>query len=82
MRLEYKCLKCGSYKYTVKTAIIPEKNPGLKLEIGTYYIKTCVECGYTEFYSAKIVDRDFEKVKKEKAKKTFATKKVPEEVPV
>lgn len=65
MNLEYRCLKCGSDKYTVKTAIIPEKSAGLKLELGTYYVKTCLVCGYTEFYSAKIVDRDFEKVKKE-----------------
>ncbi|MBC2850807.1 MULTISPECIES: zinc ribbon domain-containing protein [unclassified Cetobacterium] len=64
MILEYKCLKCGGDRYTVKTAIIPEKSPGLKIEIGTYYIKTCVECGYTEFYSAKVVDREFEKNKK------------------
>ena len=78
MNLEYKCLKCGSDKYIVKTAIIPEKSPGLKIEIGTYYIKTCVECGYTEFYSAKIVDKDFEK---EKKGSRFA-KKTSKEVPV
>lgn len=81
MNLEYKCLKCGSDKYIVKTAVIPEKSPGLKIEIGTYYIKTCVECGYTEFYSAKIVDKDFEKEKKEKKGSRFA-KKTSKEVPV
>ena len=46
--------------------MIPEKSPGLKIEIGTYYVKTCVECGYTEFYSAKIVDKEFAKNKKGK----------------
>lgn len=81
MNLEYRCLKCGSDKYTVKTAIIPEKSPGLKIEIGAYYIKTCVECGYTEFYSAKVVDKDFAKEKKEKKESRFA-KKTAKEVPV
>ena len=59
--MDYRCLKCNSKKYFVKTAIIPEKSSGLKIELGTYYTKTCVECGYTEFYSAKIVNEDFEK---------------------
>ncbi|MGL4868132.1 MAG: zinc ribbon domain-containing protein [Cetobacterium sp.] len=66
MNLEYRCLKCGSDRHIVKTAVIPEKNLGLKIEIGTYYIKTCIDCGYTEFYSAKIVDKEFQKNKKVK----------------
>ncbi|MGL5001019.1 MAG: zinc ribbon domain-containing protein [Cetobacterium sp.] len=66
MNLEYKCLKCGSDKYIVKTTAIPEKSPGLKIDIGTYYIKTCIECGYTELYSAKIIDKEFTKSKKMK----------------
>ncbi|MGL4999835.1 MAG: hypothetical protein ACRC5W_08205 [Cetobacterium sp.] len=66
MNLEYRCLKCGSDKYIVKTTVIPEKSPGLKIDIGTYYIKICIECGYTEFYSAKIIDKEFSKNKKMK----------------
>ncbi|MCJ8343418.1 MAG: zinc ribbon domain-containing protein [Cetobacterium sp.] len=65
MKLDFKCLKCGSDKYQVKTAIIPEKSPGLKLEISNYYLKICLNCGYTEMYSAKVLDRDEKKLKPE-----------------
>lgn len=58
MKLDFRCAKCGSDKYQVKTTVIPEKSPGLKLEFGTYYIKVCLECGYTEMYSAKIVNME------------------------
>ena len=58
MKLDFKCIKCGCDKYQVKTTILPEKSPGLKLEFGTYYIKTCLNCGYTEIYSAKIVNME------------------------
>lgn len=61
INVDYRCLKCGGNTFSVKTAIIPEKNPGLKIELGTYYIKTCLACGYTEFYSAKIVNEEFDK---------------------
>ncbi|MDR1835043.1 MAG: zinc ribbon domain-containing protein [Fusobacteriaceae bacterium] len=60
MSLDFRCLKCGSDKYQVKTCIIPEKDPGLKLELGKYYIKTCLLCGYTEMYNAKILDKNEE----------------------
>lgn len=66
MNLNFKCLKCGSEKYYVKTAIFPEKDAGLKIEMGTYYLKICAECGYTEMYSAKIIDKDAKKVKGKK----------------
>lgn len=65
MKLDFKCLKCGCTKYTVKSTILPEKNPGLKLELGTYYLKTCLNCGYTEIYSAKIVAESDKKANKE-----------------
>ena len=58
MKLDFRCVKCGCDKYQVKTSILPEKSPGLKLELSTYYIKTCLNCGYTEIYSAKIVDME------------------------
>lgn len=57
-------MKCGSERYQVKTTVIPEKKPGLKLEIGTYYLKTCLDCGYTEIYSAKIVNLEKDDRKK------------------
>lgn len=56
MKLDFKCMKCGCETYQVKTTILPEKSIGLKLELGIYYIKTCINCGYTEIYSAKIVN--------------------------
>ena len=39
----------------------------LKIELNTYYAKTCLNCGYTEFYSAKIVDDETEKKCKDNA---------------
>lgn len=63
MNLDFKCLKCGSEKYYVRTAILPEKETGLKIEMGTYYLKVCAECGYTEMYSAKILNKDKKKEK-------------------
>lgn len=59
--MEINCLKCGSEKYYVRTAIFPEKDTGLKLHLGTYYLKICEECGYAEMYSAAIVDKEKEK---------------------
>ncbi|TDT68080.1 hypothetical protein EV215_1801 [Hypnocyclicus thermotrophus] len=56
MILDYKCIKCGSEKYIVKTVFLPEKEPGIKLELGKYYFKTCIQCGFTEVYNAKIID--------------------------
>lgn len=69
MRLEYRCLKCGGTKYIVKTIFTPEKSSGLKIDIGSYYAKICLECGFTEFYSAKIVDKDNIELKKKEVKK-------------
>lgn len=65
MKLDVKCLKCGSKNYEVRNVIFPEKNKGMKLELNLYYVKTCLDCGYSEFYLAKVVDKDEE------------TKKVP-----
>lgn len=62
MRLDFKCLKCQSNEYILKTTLLPEKSPGLKIELGLYYIKICKECGYTELYCAKIIDKKDEKV--------------------
>ena len=45
----------------MRTAILPEKEAGLKIEMGTYYLKICAECGYTEMYSAKILNKDKKK---------------------
>ncbi len=63
MKLDFRCTKCGSSDYYVKTAIFPEKDSKLKVEFGTYYLKICSDCGYTEIYSAKVVDKELKKVK-------------------
>lgn len=64
MKLDFKCAKCGGSKYQVKTMVVPEKSAGIKLEFGMYYLKTCLECGYTEMYSAKIVNMEKDDEKK------------------
>lgn len=56
MRLKCNCEKCGSSEYQVKTMMVLERNSKLKLEFGTYYLKICLQCGYTEMYSAKILE--------------------------
>lgn len=58
MKLDFRCPKCGSADFFVKTAVFPEKDAKLKLEFGTYYLKICADCGYTEMYSAKVVNKD------------------------
>ena len=58
MKLDLKCSKCGSKSYEVRNVIFPEKKQGVKLELNLYYVKTCLDCGYSEFYLAKVVDKD------------------------
>lgn len=62
MKLEFSCPKCRCRKCDEKSIILPEKNK-IKIELNVYYAKTCLNCGYTEFYSAKVVDED--SIKKE-----------------
>ena len=52
------CLKCKNDEYYVKTVIYPEKNPGLKINLGVYYLKICKECGFVEMYAAEILDTE------------------------
>lgn len=68
MNLDFKCIKCGCEEYFVETVVLPKKNSTLKFDIGTYYLKICTNCGYVEFYSAKIINDSKEKKKKEKEK--------------
>lgn len=64
--MNFSCPKCGSRKYKVNNVILPEKNKFMKVELSLYYAKTCLNCGYTEFYLASIVDEDFKKENIEK----------------
>ncbi|MFK4786118.1 zinc ribbon domain-containing protein [Fusobacterium sp. MFO224] len=70
MNLDFKCIKCGNDSYFVETVVLPEKNHKLRLNIGTYYLKICSNCGYTEIYSAKILDNSTEKILDVKPEKT------------
>lgn len=64
MKLDFRCPKCGCRNHEEKSIILPEKkNKFMKVELSLYYAKTCLECGYTEFYLAKIIDEDKEKGK-------------------
>lgn len=69
MSLDFKCAKCGNHNYFVETVLLPEKNCKLKLGIGTYYLKVCSNCGYTEIYSAKILNNSKEKISSDNAQK-------------
>ena len=44
-----------------------KKKQGMKLELNLYYVKTCLSCGYSEFYLAKVVDKDEKEVPVPKA---------------
>lgn len=70
MKLDFKCIKCGNNNYFVETIVLPKKNSKLKLDIGTYYLKICSNCGYTEIYSAKILNNSEEKILNVEPQKT------------
>lgn len=70
MKLDFKCIKCGNSNYFVETIVLPKKNSKLKLDIGTYYLKICSNCGYTEIYSAKILNNSKEKILNVEPQKT------------
>ena len=56
--MDVSCLKCKHDEYYVKTVIYPEKNPGLKINLGIYYLKICNNCGFVEMYSAEVLDTE------------------------
>lgn len=58
IKLIQTCLKCRSSNYYVKTAIFAEKDNLLKIHLGTYYLKICSDCGFTEMYAAEIIDKE------------------------
>lgn len=60
MKLDFKCLKCGCNKYYVKTTFLPEREKGLQIKMSMYYLKVCANCGFTEMYSAKILNESEE----------------------
>ena len=51
MKLAFSCPKCRCRNYEEKSIILPEKKKNfIKIGLNTYYAKTCLNCGYTEFY--------------------------------
>lgn len=65
MKLDFKsCVKCGSTEYEIKNLVLPERNKDSKsvmgFELGMYYHKICLNCGFTEIYSAKVLNKNEE----------------------
>lgn len=53
-----KCFKCGSTLCEIKTIAIPTKTlTGTKISLDTFYLKICQNCGYTETYSTKVLEK-------------------------
>ena len=58
MSNDEKCWKCGSEIFKIKKVSIPTKKVvGTKIAIDTFYLKICKNCGYTEMYSTKIIQK-------------------------
>ena len=58
MRNDEKCCKCGMDIFEIKKVAIPTKKAvGAKIAIHTFYLKICKNCGYTEMYSTKIIQK-------------------------
>jgi len=61
IRLNLNCMRCGSESYKVKKVIIPEKTKNIVgVEMGTYYYKICLDCGFVEVYSEKVLEKNAE----------------------
>ncbi|AMD94615.1 zinc ribbon domain-containing protein [Leptotrichia sp. oral taxon 847] len=58
MRNDEKCLKCGEKTFEIKKIAIPTtKIAKAKIGIDTFYLKICQNCGYTEMYSTKVIEK-------------------------
>ncbi|AKC95320.1 hypothetical protein ACFFBA_000563 [Sneathia vaginalis] len=60
-----RCIKCSNVEHVIKSIYLPTKDIDgwIKNILPTselFYIKICKNCGYTEIYCAKLVDRDTE----------------------
>lgn len=54
--LNQTCNICSSNDFEVKNVYIPTKQYFLKNEL--YYVRICKCCGKTDFFNAKIVDKN------------------------
>ena len=58
MRNDEKCCKCGEEIFEMKKVAIPTKKvAGTQIAIDIFYLQICKNCGYTEMYSTKIVQK-------------------------
>lgn len=58
MKSSDRCLKCGSDLCEVKSVAFPTKElNGIKIGLDTFYLKICQDCGYTEMYSVKVIEK-------------------------
>ena len=58
MKNNEKCLKCGSTLCEIKTTVLPKKKMGdTKISLDKFYLKICQNCGYSEMYSAKVIEK-------------------------
>ena len=64
MKNNDKCLKCGSTSCEIKTTVLPVKKLGeAKITLDTFYLKICQNCGYTEMYSTKVIEKAKEPIR-------------------
>ncbi len=63
-----KCIRCGSTVNEIKTIALPTKKTNeINVSVDIFYLKICLDCGYTEMYSAKAMDKKVNVVPKFKA---------------
>lgn len=68
---EYKkCCKCSSENIKYKnTALLTKEISGVKVDLDIFYLKICQNCGYTEIYYGKVLEKIENKNKNEKVTK-------------
>ncbi len=64
MRNNERCLKCGEKTFEIKKIAVPTtKTTKAKIGIDMFYLKICQNCGYTEMYSTKVLEKVKDPVK-------------------
>ncbi|WP_068268706.1 zinc ribbon domain-containing protein [Caviibacter abscessus] len=67
-----RCIKCSNKEHYLKSIYMSTKEIEsesklinlLSLNNELFYLKVCAQCGYTEIYSAKLVDKNSKKTTK------------------
>lgn len=57
-----RCLKCGSTEYELKNSYLYTKDKKRPFFYASelFYLKICCDCGFSELYNAKVVDKNVE----------------------